>query len=404
MTARACTALGPAALALAALASAAACDRGPGAAPSGAAPRTAKVVRGTIAPRVLLTGEIAPVAAIDLSVPQTEAWQLTIRWLAEDGAAVKAGERVLEFDNSSFTNGLEQKRLAVTEAMSAQRSFEDLSTLNLSVKEHELQQQRIALAKAALLASVPADVIALRTAQERQLAKLRAEVAVGNAEAAVLAERRATELELQVKRIELAKVKRSIEVAERSIEELVLKAPRDGIVSIGTHPWEGRRFQAGDLVQPGFQIATLPDYGKPMEVRAELSDVDDGRVAVGRKGSCTLDAYSREPQACTVEEVSPVARNKNRASLRRAFAVRLSLARTDPARLRPGMSVEVDLPGPLIEGALVVPRGAVLFGEPARVRLADGDPREVTLGPCDAQRCAIERGVAEGETVREDGP
>ena len=393
----------PAALALAAAVAAGACARDPHAAP-GAAPRTAKAARGQIVPRLLLTGELSPVAAVDLNVPQTETWQLTIRWLAEDGAVVKAGERVLEFDNSAFTNGLEQKRLAATEAASVLRSFEDVSALSLAVKEHELQQHRIALDKAALLASVPADVIAERTVQERRLAKARAEVAVENAETALRAERRATALELQVKRIELDKARRAIEVAERSIEELVLKAPRDGIVSIGTHPWEGRRFQAGDLVQPGFRIATLPDYGKPMEVRAELSDVDDGRVAVGMKGTCTLDAYPGEPQACTVEEVSPVARNKKRESLRRAFMVRLSLARSDPERMRPGMSVVVDLAGPPAPGALVVPRGAVLLGDAPRVRLEDGSSRAVTLGACDAQRCAIERGLAEGEAVLESEP
>jgi hypothetical protein len=65
------------------------------------------------------------------------------------------------------------------------------------------------------------------------------------------------------------------------------------------------------------------------------------------------------------------------------------------------MSVKVDLAGTAAHAALVVPRGAVVFGERPGVRLADGEVREVTLGPCDAQRCAIERGVAEGALVRE---
>lgn len=390
-------------LAAGAAGGATACDRDAPAGP-GAAARTAKVAGGEVAPRVLLTGELAAETAVDLTVPQTDAWQLTIRWLAEDGATVKAGERVLEFDNSAFTTGLEQKRLAATEAASVLRSFQDVSALSLAVKEHELRQHRIALDKATLLASVPADVLAARTAQERQLAKARAEVAVENAERALAAERRATALELQVKQIELDKTRRAIEVAERAIEELVVKAPREGIVSIGTHPWEERRFQVGDLVQPGFRIATLPDYGRPMQVKAELSDVDDGRVAVGEAGTCTLDAYPDEAQPCTVKEVSPVARSGKRESLRRGFTVTLSLARSDAERMRPGMSVKVDLAGPAAGKALVVPRGAVHFGERPGVRLADGGVREVTLGPCDAQRCAIERGVAEGELVREGEP
>jgi len=388
---------------VAAVACGGACGSDHLAAPEAAA-RRAVVARGQIAPRVLLTGELVAEAAVDLSTPQTETWQLTIRWLAEDGAVVKAGDRVLEFDNSTFTTGLEQKRLAATEAVSVLRSFQDVNALSLAVKEHELRQHRIALERANVQASVPADLVAERTAQERQLARARAEVAVENTETALAAERRASALELQVKQIELDKARRAIELAEKTIEELVLKAPRDGIVSIGTHPWEERRFQVGDLVPPGVAVATLPDYSRPMEVRAELSDVDDGRIAVGRTGSCTLDAYPAEARPCTVKELSPVARNKSRESLRRAFVVTLSLGTSDAARMRPGMSVKVDLAGPPVAGALVVPRGAVVLGETPRVRLADGGLREVTLGPCDAQRCAIERGVTEGDAVVESGP
>jgi hypothetical protein len=37
-----------------------------------------------------------------------------------------------------------------------------------------------------------------------------------------------------------------------------------------------------------------------MVVRAELSDVDDGRVSFGMAGTCTLVAYPGEPLPCVV--------------------------------------------------------------------------------------------------------
>jgi multidrug efflux pump subunit AcrA (membrane-fusion protein) len=173
---------------------------------------------------------------------------------------------------------------------------------------------------------------------------------------------------------------------------------------VANHPWRGVRFQVGDTVQPGFTLMTQPDLSRPMKVAAELSDVDDGKVRAGMTGTCTLDAYPREPIPCTVEELAPVARSNDWQSLRRVFAVGLQLATSDPERMRPGMSVKVELPGPAIKNALLVPRGALVFDqERAVVRLAGGELREVKVTGCDYQRCAVETGVSEGELVKE-GP
>jgi len=367
---------------------------------------TAAVAQGEVIDRVLLTGELAAGVAIELDVPKTDAWELTIRWMAEDGAHVKAGDRVLEFDNSAFTNGLVEKQIAVIEANSALRTFRDVSAMALGVKGFERQQAKVALDKATLLASVPADLLPLRTVQDRQLEKTRAELAFNKAEKDLATEKQTNALEARVKQIDLDKAKRAVETAERSIDDLVLKAPRDGVISIGIHPWEGRRFQVGDSVQPGFTIVTLPDFSQPMKIHADLSDVDDGRLAVGARGTCTLDAYPHEPLPCQVSELAPVARNRARQSLRRMFAVTLSIANSDPARMRPGMSVKVDLPAPPQRG-LVAPRGAIVEDpktHKAALRTAGGGLREITLGPCDAQRCVIASGAQAGDGVLVGAP
>jgi HlyD family secretion protein len=258
-------------------------DRGATVAATTEQPR-AVIAQGEVIDRVLLTGELRAGVAIDLTVPMTETWELTIRWMAEDGTAIKGGDKVLEFDNSAFTNGLVQKKIAVTEANSALRAYRDVSAVSLSVKQHELEQARVAAEKAKLLAAVPADLLPQRTVQDRLLDKTRTELALAKAEKDLATERQAVALEGRVKQIEVDKAARAVETAEKAIGELVVKAPRDGAISVGTHPWEGRRFQIGDSVQPGFTIITLPDFSQPMEVKAELSDVDDGRVKVGQHG------------------------------------------------------------------------------------------------------------------------
>lgn len=369
--------------------------------PAASAARTGKITRGELADRVLLTGTLQAGASESMAVPRTEAWQLTIRWMAEDGALVKAGDRVLEFDNSQFASGLEEKRLAAIEAAVQLDALREMSTLALSVKEHELAQARIAYDKAALQATVPADLLPQRDAQQRQLDKVRAQIAVENAEKQLATEKQTSALELKVKQLDLDKATRSIDAARKTLGELVLTAPRDGVLLVGEHPWEGRPFRVGDATQPGMKVLTMPDLGAPMTVRAGLSDVDDGRVKLGMQGTCTLDAYPREPLACTVTELAPVAGSPNRESLRRSFSVTMSLAQADSSRMRPGMSVKVELVQPHPGGpALLAPRGAIVMSDQPQLRLGDGSLRAVTLGDCDAQSCVIAQGANDGETVR----
>jgi HlyD family secretion protein len=378
-----------------------ACHHAPAKRAAVAAPqRTATVTRGSVTDRVLLTGELRATSAVELVVPRTTAtWDLAIRWMAEDGAQVKAGDRVLEFDNSAVTSDLETKRLALLEAQMTLQTARDLSAMDTQAKENELAQHQVALAKAKVLATVPDDLLAKRDFQERQLEEKRADVAVKKAQEDLRAQEQEAELDLRVKQIDMEKAKRAIDEADAVIDALSIKAPRDGIVVIGTHPWLGRKYQLGDSAQPGWAIVTMPDLGAGMQVHAELSDVDDGRIDVGMIGACTLDAYPAEAIPCTVTQLTPVARSKGEQSLRRAFAVELDLGKPDP-RLRPGMSVKVELARPGIKDAVIVPRGAVVFSDKqARVRMAGGALRDVTLGPCDAQNCAVDKGVVAGDRV-----
>jgi len=362
--------------------------------------RTATVQRGSIVDRLVLTGEIHAQSSAELVVPRTDQLPLAIRWMADDGAAVKAGDKVLEFDNSAFTKSLEDTRLALLESEMTLSVAKDLARMETETKTTELAQRQIALDKATARASVPADLMSGREAQDRALEKRRAEVALTKASQALAAQKDVAALELRVKQIDLDKTRGTIAAAEQTIKDLVLTAPRDGVIVVELHPWEGRKFHSGDTVQAGMTIITIPDLQQPMDVRAELSDVDDGRVTVGATGTCTLDAFPTAPVACSVTGLTPVARTKGQGSLRRAFSAVLSLATTDATRMRPGMSVKVELGRAPSADVLVVPRSAVVFeGATSRVHLAHGEPRDIKLGACDAQRCAIDSGLSVGDVV-----
>jgi hypothetical protein len=68
------------------------------------------------------------------------------------------------------------------------------------------------------------------------------------------------------------------------------------------------------------------------------------------------------------------------------------------------MSAKVEVEVLRRAGVLLAPRAALDRGaSPARALLEGGGEAEVRLGPCNAQECVVEGGLAEGTRLRNRG-
>jgi HlyD family secretion protein len=374
----------------------------PAAASAQAASRDAvpTVTRGTLERRVLLTGELKAVKAVDIVVPRTPAWQIPIRYMADDGAEVKEGQKVVEFDRQSFAATIDEKRLAALRAASDLRRQQAQNQLDLAGKRQAVAERRVAMEKAQIDAEVPDEVLPRRDWQERALALEKARTEHAKAVDDLTAAQTAASTEEQVRRIAKEQADRQLAVAEQAIAVLSVAAPRAGIFQVGDNPREGRKFEVNDTCWPGLTVARIPDLAV-MQVEAALFDVDDGAVAVGMPASCTVDAFPDEVLPGTVELISPLALETARSSLRRVFRVVVSLARIEGTRMRPGMSVKVAVDTGRAADTLLAPRAALDLGaSPPLAFPAKGAPVPVTLGPCNGQACVVVAGLSEGQALR----
>lgn len=154
--------------------------------------------------------------------------------------------------------------------------------------------------------------------------------------------------------------------------------------------------QVGDAVWMGMTVVRIPDLAA-MRVQAQLSDVDDGRIGTGMPARCVLDTYPDLVFPGKVAEVQAVAREAERFSPRRMFPTLVALDKTDPDRMRPGMSVRVEIEATRRDGVLLAPRaGLDLAAEPIVARVRGGTRQPVKLGPCNASVCIVEQGLDEG--------
>lgn len=363
-------------------------------APPDAAATPARAVRGDLEVRVLLTGELVAEDAVLLDAPNVNIWPLQLRWLSEDGGEVKAGDRVVEFDSSQLTSNLEELRVQRISAATRLSSLTSQAAAEEAQAEFDLEQSRGNLQKARL-ENEASRLLAPIEKQRKELDLRRAELELEEAERKLESTRSSNRAEIEIQRIALEKAHDAVTQAENGIGKLTLQAPRDGILIVEEDRREGRTFQIGDNVWPGRTVARLPDLST-LIVEAQVFDVDDGRVVAGTPATATLDAFPDEVFAGRVRQIDRIARDSGILSQRRFFFARIDLDDVDPARMRPGMSVKVEI-ATIHEGVLLVPRTSLDWSasEGARVRLAGGGWQSVTLGPCNASACAVEDGLAE---------
>jgi HlyD family secretion protein len=359
-------------------------------------PSDLRVHRGTLVERHLLTGVLEAIEGAEIKVPRTSEHRLQIQWLAPDGGMVAEGDTVLEFDNSSFTANLDQQRTAVQRSRRTLLQTRAQGEARSREAEAAVERTRITLAKAEIDASVPESI---RSRYDHSSVKLAATKARADREKALAdlhSTATAVESENQVGEEQYLKVERELTVAEEALEALVLTAPRDGIIVVDEHPWEDRKYQVGDTLFQGWTVLRIPDL-KRLQVRATLSDVDDGRLEPGLAALCTPDIEPGLHLEGRITEITPIAREQRIFSERRGFDVTIEIGNDfGEALLVPGMSVLVEIEA-RAEESLLIPRSAVdLVSEPPRAFLRKGTWAEIEIGACSAQSCILIDGLAEG--------
>lgn len=357
------------------------------------------VHRGDLDSRVVVSGALDAADSSELVVPRTQGWQISIRSIAEDGARVSEGDRLMELDNSQITQSLRELDQQIIRAANALVSQRAQDVIAIADKELEVERQRVAVAKAEIDSTIPPTLISRRQWQDNKLALEKARSAHATAVEALETAKRGAALEEKVKRIDYDKARRALELAEEQLDAVNLRAPHDGVLLVSDHPWFGRKLQVGDTVQPGMSAVKVSSSAT-IKIVAQLSDVDDGRVEVGMRAECVLDAYPETVHPGRVAKISAIAREPDEGSLRRFFEVEIALDKTDAEVMRPGMSARVEVLALRRDEVLLAPRaGLDIEGEKPTARFAGGGEREIEIAECTARHCEVTSGLAEGDEL-----
>ena len=239
------------AVAVAALAGLPACTSGRADHGGGDPVREDRVVRRSVEDVFLLSGELGAVRSTSIVTPRGRG-PLQIRWLAEDGAEVAEGERLVDFDASNLIQTIEERRLQLEQAVIAREGAQRNTAAEAEKKRVAVEKAAIEADKARIDAEIPREMRPAAewrkfqaTWHERQAALEKAQLEQG----AYAATSRA---EIETARATEQKARRELAEFERSLANMSLLAPRSGIFVVGNYwrwgPEGPRKLQPGDQV------------------------------------------------------------------------------------------------------------------------------------------------------------
>lgn len=347
---------------------------------------------------VTASGVVQSADSIRFGPPATRSWRLTITRIAREGAMVKEGDILAQFDSSSRDDDVREARAG----LNAKRS--ELKSL-LEVQAQEIEERKVTLAdaasradKAQRKANVDASLYAgleyQKLVEERDIAVLLLdrEQERSNLEERV---RQAKVAELEA---DIVRLQAELEGAERDLAAFTILAPRPGLVIVGTDQ-AGQKLGANDQTNPGITVVELANPNE-LIVKAEVPEYAATKIAVGQSAALFIDAAGGTPIDGEVIEVGSIVRRQSQFSQAMVRDVTVTLPEEQIVNLRPGMTVKLTIEVDRREAALAVPENAIQYrdGKPG-VRVRGDGWRDVTLGRESAGLFIVDAGLEPGERI-----
>jgi RND family efflux transporter MFP subunit len=321
---------------------------------------TAEVKRKEFVDYLQIKGELKAVRSAVISAPYG-AGDLQVLRLVDNATKVKKGDFLVEFDATTVKQKLAEDQSTVKSAeaeiqqsRAASRLKEEQDLTDAMTAKYDTEKARMDASKQEILSAIEGEQAKLKLADAEQKQK--------ETEAKLKADRAAAVSDLASKQQKHDQAAFQVELDERALDSLTLRAPLDGVVALQNH-WQPQGgptpFKPGDRAWPGAAIAELPD-STSMKLTARVEEAERGQLKLGQSATVQLDALPDRSFDGHVETISPTASMDFGAGwpIPRNFALELSLTGSDP-RLTPGMGATIRVAVDRVPDGIVVPTNSL---------------------------------------------
>lgn len=196
----------------------------------------------------------------------------------------------------------------------------------------------------------------------------------------------APQTQLEQTLTQLREYEARIDLAKERIDELVLRAPMDGVVL-------RRDGEIGEIAGTGVNdVLFWVGQPKPLRIVADVNEEDIPRVRVGQRVLLRSEGFPRQTLDASVADITPKGDPQTKT-----FRVYLSLPEKTPLLI--GMSVEANIVTQEKKDVLLLPAEAILQGSVFKIEDGRLDRVRIETGLRGSRMIEVTGGVREGERV-----
>ena len=362
---------------------------------------TVEVKPGRFVRDVEARGSLKAVKATPILVPPESGRQQKVAFLAKDGAFVKAGETVVEFDPydaereaADGQSDLDAARAKIDKASAEGGKNQAALGLDRDVAQEQLDRaETYTLTDDKLFSRHQI----IESQLDKELFQARADVA----QRKLAASGKLSSTERALGEIDASKAQLKVSIAEKGLRSLKIQAPHDGLLMLERN-WRGEMPSVGDSLWPGQKVAEVPDLAR-LEARVFVLEADGAGLKVGQKARFVIEGRPGEEYEASVSRVEPLAKTRDWQSPVKYFETVLSLARDAAGDLKPGQKVRATLRLDEADAVLTIPRGAVFDKDGKRVVYrkngAGFAPVEVEAERQSISHLVVAKGLAAGDVI-----
>ena len=366
----------------------------------------AEVKKGEFVEYLQVRGEIKARNSKILTAPSVFG-DLQIIKLQKTGSTVKQGDVIVQFDTTTLQRQLDQKRSELRSAeaeiqrqaadgkIAEEQAITDSVTAKYGVERAKLDVQK-------------QEILSEIEGEKTKLSLVNSQEKLNESEVKVNSGRISVAANVEMKKKKKEKSVFDVELAERQIESLTLKAPADGMVTVlpnfrasmfGGNPPE---FKEGDRAWSGAAVAEIPDL-REIKFEARIDEADRGRLKPSQEGLVRIDAVPDKEFKATIRDISTLAKlDFSGWPPAKNFAIDVQLNDNDP-RIKPGMSASTRVAIDRVPDAITIPSEA-LFHKDGRpvvyVQTRGGfEERAVKPGRRSGSTLQVLSGLQQGEKV-----
>ena len=292
---------------------------------------------------VVASGRVLAPARVDAGATITGRVQ---KVAVREGDRVSEGQLLVQLEQAELAAAVTQARAArerarsrvesvVKLALPTARELQTQSQWNVTIAERELKRSQELLAKGFISQARVDDAERQQEVARSQLANAKSQVGAQGVHGAEAAQAQS----------QLAEAEAALTLAQARLGQTEVRAPAAGVVL-------ERVIEAGDIAQPGRRVMSLALDG-PARLIVQVDEKNLPLLNRGSRATAAADAFPNERFEALIAYISPGV-----DAARGTVELRLDIPKP-PAFLKADMTVAIDIPGPLLKQALLVPADMV---------------------------------------------